>query len=74
MEASELSYTSLRGLATLIQRQEVSPAEATAVVDGNDRRSPASRRRTSVDTGPRRRTRDSRGRRPRPPILPIAAR
>jgi aspartyl-tRNA(Asn)/glutamyl-tRNA(Gln) amidotransferase subunit A len=34
MEASELCYTSLRGLATLIQRQEVSPVEATqAVVD-----------------------------------------
>jgi aspartyl-tRNA(Asn)/glutamyl-tRNA(Gln) amidotransferase subunit A len=29
MEASELCYTSLRGLATLIQRQEVSPVEAT---------------------------------------------
>src|SRR5215510_6832879 len=34
MEASELCYTSLGGLATLIQRQEVSPVEATlAVVD-----------------------------------------
>jgi aspartyl-tRNA(Asn)/glutamyl-tRNA(Gln) amidotransferase subunit A len=34
MEASELCYTSLRSLATLIQRQEVSPVEATkAVVD-----------------------------------------
>jgi aspartyl-tRNA(Asn)/glutamyl-tRNA(Gln) amidotransferase subunit A len=34
MEASELCYTSLRGLATLLQRQEVSPVEATqAVVD-----------------------------------------
>ena len=34
MEASELCYTSLRGLATLIQRQEVSPVEATqAVID-----------------------------------------
>src|SRR5919108_3177199 len=34
MEASELCYTSLRGLATLIQRHEVSPVEATqAVVD-----------------------------------------
>jgi aspartyl-tRNA(Asn)/glutamyl-tRNA(Gln) amidotransferase subunit A len=34
MEASELCYTSLRGLATLIQRQEVSPVEATqAMVD-----------------------------------------
>src|SRR5919199_4412453 len=29
MEASELSYLSLRSLATLIQRQEVSPVEAT---------------------------------------------
>jgi aspartyl-tRNA(Asn)/glutamyl-tRNA(Gln) amidotransferase subunit A len=29
MEATELCYTSLRGLATLIQRQEVSPVEAT---------------------------------------------
>jgi aspartyl-tRNA(Asn)/glutamyl-tRNA(Gln) amidotransferase subunit A len=34
MEASELCYSSLRGLATLIQRREVSPVEATqAVVD-----------------------------------------
>ena len=34
MEASELCYTSLRGLATLIQQQEVSPVEATeAMVD-----------------------------------------
>ena len=34
MDASELCHTSLRGLATLIQRQEVSPTEATqAVVD-----------------------------------------
>ena len=34
MEANELCYTSLRGLATLIQRQEVSPVDATqAVVD-----------------------------------------
>jgi aspartyl-tRNA(Asn)/glutamyl-tRNA(Gln) amidotransferase subunit A len=34
MEASELCYLSLRSLATLIQRQEVSPVEATqAVVD-----------------------------------------
>jgi aspartyl-tRNA(Asn)/glutamyl-tRNA(Gln) amidotransferase subunit A len=34
METSELCYTSLRGLATLIQRQEVSPVEATrAVID-----------------------------------------
>jgi aspartyl-tRNA(Asn)/glutamyl-tRNA(Gln) amidotransferase subunit A len=32
MEASELSYLSLRGLATLIQRQEVSPVEAARVV------------------------------------------
>jgi aspartyl-tRNA(Asn)/glutamyl-tRNA(Gln) amidotransferase subunit A len=32
MEASELCYTSLRGLATLIQRQEVSPVEATQAV------------------------------------------
>jgi aspartyl-tRNA(Asn)/glutamyl-tRNA(Gln) amidotransferase subunit A len=38
MEASELCYTSLRGLATLIQRQEVSPVEATqAVVDRVDK-------------------------------------
>jgi aspartyl-tRNA(Asn)/glutamyl-tRNA(Gln) amidotransferase subunit A len=34
METSELCYTSLRGLATLIQRQEVSPVEATrAAID-----------------------------------------
>jgi aspartyl-tRNA(Asn)/glutamyl-tRNA(Gln) amidotransferase subunit A len=34
MDTSELCHTSLRGLATLIQRQEVSPVEATqAVVD-----------------------------------------
>jgi Asp-tRNA(Asn)/Glu-tRNA(Gln) amidotransferase A subunit family amidase len=34
MDASELCHTSLRGLATLIQRQEVSPTEATqAVID-----------------------------------------
>lgn len=32
MEASELCYTSLRSLATLIQRQEVSPVEATQAV------------------------------------------
>src|SRR6266545_4655346 len=32
MEASELCYLSLRGLATLIQRKEVSPVEATQVV------------------------------------------
>ena len=32
MEASELCYNSLRGLATLIQRQEVSPVEATHAV------------------------------------------
>jgi aspartyl-tRNA(Asn)/glutamyl-tRNA(Gln) amidotransferase subunit A len=32
METSELCYTSLRGLATLIQRQEVSPVEATRAV------------------------------------------
>src|ERR671927_1231668 len=34
MEASELSYLSLRGLATLIQRREVSPVEVTQVVLG----------------------------------------
>jgi aspartyl-tRNA(Asn)/glutamyl-tRNA(Gln) amidotransferase subunit A len=34
MEASELCHTSLRGLSTLIHRQEVSPVEATqAVID-----------------------------------------
>jgi len=32
MEASELCYLSLRSLATLIQRQEVSPVEATEAV------------------------------------------
>ena len=32
MEASELCYNSLKGLATLIQRQEVSPVEATHAV------------------------------------------
>jgi aspartyl-tRNA(Asn)/glutamyl-tRNA(Gln) amidotransferase subunit A len=32
MEASELCYVSLRSLATLIQRQEVSPVEATQAV------------------------------------------
>jgi aspartyl-tRNA(Asn)/glutamyl-tRNA(Gln) amidotransferase subunit A len=32
MEASELCYLSLRSLGTLIQRQEVSPVEATQVV------------------------------------------
>ena len=32
MEASELCYLSLRSLATLIQRQELSPVEATEAV------------------------------------------
>jgi aspartyl-tRNA(Asn)/glutamyl-tRNA(Gln) amidotransferase subunit A len=41
METSELCHTSLRGLATLIQRQEVSPVEATqAVVDRVEKLNP----------------------------------
>ena len=61
MEASELCYASLRGLATLIQRQEVSPVEATqAVIDRVEKFDRQLNsfitllRDEALDTGPRR--------------------